>query len=396
MSADYKTLYQGLITSTAVTSTYSVPAGYSTIVGSLTFVNVASASATLKVWQTPSAATAEGDAYILVQTISLGAGEKFVLTGPKTLPMGATIKVQVSLASTVNCLIEGAEMGAATTVAWGNAGCLVTNSAAPVHTATGGYQNLTWNTEVFDIDGMHSTVTNTDRLTVVTAGVYQLSFTQYFNNNATGARALRIVAYNSVGASLGVVAWTEVPPSGAQNVAFNVGGMWQANVGDFFVADWFQSSGGNLTAAAAGKFGAVRVGYQTNPMQVGQLSGGYAERNTDLNVNGTLCSITVTGDGVTPVRLTASISELTGSAASNIMVSIKDGATTVRAMSVNIPSLSYVAGGPYLDAVVAPFSGSKTFDLVQAANVGTAYTGTNIGNAYIRAEWAPGFSTTNL
>lgn len=65
--------------------------------------------------------------------------------------------------------------------------CVCTNTAGQSIT-NNTLTALTFDTESTDIDGMHSTVTNTSRLTAVTAGWYYLSASVAFAFNATGQR----------------------------------------------------------------------------------------------------------------------------------------------------------------------------------------------------------------
>lgn len=51
---------------------------------------------------------------------------------------------------------------------------------------------LTFNSERWDTDNIHSTTTNTGRLTCVTAGIYHIYGTVQFAGNATGIRSLII------------------------------------------------------------------------------------------------------------------------------------------------------------------------------------------------------------
>jgi hypothetical protein len=48
--------------------------------------------------------------------------------------------------------------------------------------------NITWNSETYDTDAMHDTSSNTDRITIQTAGVYIVSLTLYltFTGTLTG------------------------------------------------------------------------------------------------------------------------------------------------------------------------------------------------------------------
>lgn len=65
--------------------------------------------------------------------------------------------------------------------------CRVRNNAAisiPNNTTTA----LTFNTEAFDTDGMHSTVSNTGRITIATGGKYIIGYNLEFAGNVNGLR----------------------------------------------------------------------------------------------------------------------------------------------------------------------------------------------------------------
>lgn len=51
---------------------------------------------------------------------------------------------------------------------------------------TGVFTVLAFDTEVYDTDGMHSTVTNTSRITIVTPGLYSFGGSIEYASNATG------------------------------------------------------------------------------------------------------------------------------------------------------------------------------------------------------------------
>jgi hypothetical protein len=61
-------------------------------------------------------------------------------------------------------------------------------STAAVSATTSTYTAMTWNSEDYDTDGMHSTSSNTSRITIVTPGLYQLSGVLGWAGNATGRR----------------------------------------------------------------------------------------------------------------------------------------------------------------------------------------------------------------
>jgi hypothetical protein len=63
-----------------------------------------------------------------------------------------------------------------------------TNQSITTATSTA----ITFNSERFDTDAMHDVVTNTDRITINTAGLYVISGNVTFDTSATGIRELTI------------------------------------------------------------------------------------------------------------------------------------------------------------------------------------------------------------
>jgi len=71
-------------------------------------------------------------------------------------------------------------------------GCRVFNSAS-LSTSSGVTLVLTFDSERYDTDSMHSTTTNTDRITFTTGGTYVFGCSiQMSDVNTTGARIVRI------------------------------------------------------------------------------------------------------------------------------------------------------------------------------------------------------------
>jgi hypothetical protein len=68
----------------------------------------------------------------------------------------------------------------------------VYNSTTISHATSGTAQTLTFDSERFDTDSIHSTSSNTSRLTCNTAGVYLISGCVQFAFHATGRRQLAI------------------------------------------------------------------------------------------------------------------------------------------------------------------------------------------------------------
>jgi len=61
-------------------------------------------------------------------------------------------------------------------------------STAAVSATTSTYTAMTWDSEDYDTDGMHSTSSNTSRITIATDGLYQLSGAIGWAASATGRR----------------------------------------------------------------------------------------------------------------------------------------------------------------------------------------------------------------
>jgi hypothetical protein len=118
--------------------------------------------------------------------------------------------------------------------------CAVFNSAAqsiPNNTVT----VLTANSELFDNDGMHSTVSNTDRIVAQKAGRYLFIATVLF---AASAGSIMSISFRLNGAG------SDIAGSSTTNTA--IGGrltaskMFTLAAGEFVVCRAFQNSGGAL------------------------------------------------------------------------------------------------------------------------------------------------------
>lgn len=105
---------------------------------------------------------------------------------------------------------------------------------------------ITFNQEDFDTDGYHSTVSNTDRITIPTGkgGKYLLTGTVQFNVNGTGRRYVEIRHY--IGGSLSYGIASEATASASSYVSGNISIIANASATDYFTLSCYQSSGGNL------------------------------------------------------------------------------------------------------------------------------------------------------
>lgn len=130
-------------------------------------------------------------------------------------------------------------------------GCRVYNSAA-ISAANVTTTNLTFNSERFDTDAFHSTVTNTGRITVPTgkAGKYVIYGSCNWAADADGFRLLYIFLNNTT-----VIAATGFKASDGGNVSYAaVATEYALAVGDFVELVSFHSAGNALNVEANGNY----------------------------------------------------------------------------------------------------------------------------------------------
>jgi hypothetical protein len=121
---------------------------------------------------------------------------------------------------------------------------------------------LTFNTEILDTDGFHSTVTNTGRITIPAgkAGKYYVFAWGSYANNTTGYRQLEILVNGRTGTPSRV---GNDSASSANNMGLNPVGAAVLTDGDYIEVNTYQNSGGSLTfygGAADVQFGALYLG----------------------------------------------------------------------------------------------------------------------------------------
>ena len=100
------------------------------------------------------------------------------------------------------------------------------------------------NSERYDTDTMHDMGSNTDRLTITTAGKYLFVASIFFDTHATGSRSLR-VRLNGTSTiqqldhpSFGGSAWSKL----------DVVGVWEFFATDYITMEVRQNSGGGLNS----------------------------------------------------------------------------------------------------------------------------------------------------
>jgi len=111
---------------------------------------------------------------------------------------------------------------------------------------------LVWEEEDFDTDAFHSTVSNTDRITIPTGktGKHLLTFTITVDPNGTGGR---IVKLQKNGTDIYYGTWAAAAPAGIES-SINSSVVLNLDAADYLEVLYFQNSGGGLltgTGAAA-------------------------------------------------------------------------------------------------------------------------------------------------
>jgi hypothetical protein len=132
--------------------------------------------------------------------------------------------------------------------------CLVGASASSVPTAT--LTTISYATEILDTDAMHSTVTNTSRLTVSTVGLYILSAYALWQGNATGRR--RSEGYLTGSGSPAIVNEANAGTSGSVSTSVGFGWLWDAANTNYAEHKVTQTSGVTLNTDT--RFSAVWCG----------------------------------------------------------------------------------------------------------------------------------------
>lgn len=134
--------------------------------------------------------------------------------------------------------------------------CRLTKSATqsiPNTTTTA----ITFDVEDFDDGGMHSTTTNTSRITVPTggAGTYLVGAHVEFAQNATGVRTL-LITVNGTATQTTV---RDNSPSGSSATRLACSSLVALVAGDYVEVLVVQTSGGNLNVAASCNLWAIWV-----------------------------------------------------------------------------------------------------------------------------------------
>lgn len=136
--------------------------------------------------------------------------------------------------------------------------CLAFNSANQ-SIANSIEQLLTYDSEVYDTDTIHSTSSLTGRLTCKTAGKYSIVLNINFAQNSTG---IRFASIRLNGSTLIAAQDTKAIDDGASRTFLSVTAQYILAINDFVDSTAFQNSGAGLNVEATGKepnFGMILV-----------------------------------------------------------------------------------------------------------------------------------------
>ena len=137
--------------------------------------------------------------------------------------------------------------------------CRVTRSSALSIPDGGAVTTVGFDAEVFDTDGMHSTVTNNSRITIQTAGFYTVGFNGTLATDAAYVRSFCEVVLNG-STSLG----RSQTPGVSSQQTLSISTVYQFDVGDYVELQVFQDSTAahnlEVTADRSPEFWAARIG----------------------------------------------------------------------------------------------------------------------------------------
>jgi len=110
-------------------------------------------------------------------------------------------------------------------------------------------QTLAYDNEDFDTANIHSTTSNTSRLTAPVSGIYEVSAGMFWPNPGTSERGLHIVFDGSKNIDI-----TDEQPSGGALLAQTVDTLYKFNAGDYATILVYQGTAGTLEACGDDSF----------------------------------------------------------------------------------------------------------------------------------------------
>jgi hypothetical protein len=132
--------------------------------------------------------------------------------------------------------------------------CHVYNSSTISHATSGAWQALTFNSERFDTDTMHSTSANTGRITFTTAGKYDAGGNVEFAASAVaGVRGLRILL-NGVTELAKILVPAVTTGSNVTTLSVRLPAPYQFAAGNYIELHAYQDTGGALNMTVVGNY----------------------------------------------------------------------------------------------------------------------------------------------
>lgn len=128
--------------------------------------------------------------------------------------------------------------------------CRVFNSANISHATSGATQFLTFNSERWDSQTLHSTSSLTGRITMPVAGKYLVGGNISFASNTTGVRTLNI----RVNGTTTIANYACLPITGGVETPMFIETLYSFSASDYVELGCLQSSGGALNVLASGNY----------------------------------------------------------------------------------------------------------------------------------------------
>lgn len=157
------------------------------------------------------------------------------------------------LAVGANDEIPIADSGESGGIKWGGLeGCRLSLSGA-FTTATAVSNPIDWDVEDWDTSGLHESVTNPERITILTAGIYLVTAGVNFNVDATGRRVLGFQLNGTDVAPL-----MTIPAEDGFTTEIGIAGIMELGPADYVAASAIQRSGGDLDILAVRSYFAIQ------------------------------------------------------------------------------------------------------------------------------------------
>jgi len=221
-------------------------------------------------WATPADTDLVKDGAAAIRTLGSSADTTVKNLNPGTTAgdvdyyTSSTAKARIAIGTAgqvlkVNSGATAPEWGAAPAASF--AGVSLFNSDALTSIANNTATAALFDSESFDSNAFHSTVTNTSRITIPAgkAGKYAINSAFFFQDNANGARRLDIYKNGSA------YARTQMPPDSVSQIAVTLNLIMDLAESDYIECFLFQNSGGSLniyggSAPIQGLFSAFLIG----------------------------------------------------------------------------------------------------------------------------------------